>query len=557
MHRTLLHGLLPVALLVALPFFAIAGETEDGGATDAPPAGDSAQTPSRQPVPPQEALVQAKSRLDEVFGEQLESDEPEDLSEAAMQLQEVADESEDPAVRFAALRTAAEALKRGGDAEGALQAFDQLSRDFRFDATPHKLEALEAAAKAKGRDLDGADAAILGESLLALSLQAMRAGNGEVADNAAREAYLMAGRAKDKALKDRATQRKREIYAYKREAGDAEDARKALAANPDDPKAHETLGRFLALWTGDWEAALPHLAQSTDEKLKAMAGTAAASPTLPAVRLTLANMLYGLGQEQEGLCKLHAWVYAAKWYRLAEPDLEGALDKALTEKRLDEIAELTGGLAQPAQAPVAVGARRSGLILKHWSKHSKTWEVHEVWTQPLDGRNLWLAKTGSLYTRLWGFLKVPRTGEYTFQFTSSGNWGVLKVNKQIVYQMRNRKQGGDITTPIALKAGIYPIFLQSYSGDRISEPTFKITWGPSAAKQSVIPADAFYHDPADAEKVGVVKREELAAEDKVPSREAKPAAAANDSKQSKKARRQARQEAPRKRREAKKKAKQK
>ena len=118
-------------------------------------------------------------------------------------------------------------------------------------------------------------------------------------------------------------------------------ARQSLASKPDDSAANDIVGRFEIMVKGDWNAALPMLAKSSDAAIKQAAEqdlklVAAEAPASPEDADAISLRWWELSQKQSlPRLKQQFKLRAGQWAEYAAPDLKG-FSKTKAEQRLSE-----------------------------------------------------------------------------------------------------------------------------------------------------------------------------------------------------------------------------
>tara|TARA_B100001250_G_C19414778_1_gene620634 strand:- start:142 stop:681 length:540 start_codon:yes stop_codon:yes gene_type:complete len=92
--------------------------------------------------------------------------------------------------------------------------------------------------------------------------------------------------------------------------------------------------------------------------------------------------------------------------------------------------------------------------------------------------------TGLLFT---GYLKIPESGDWTFQCEASGGL-IFKIHNKLVLDGDYKYDGSELSSMVRLAAGIHPYRL--YYKTSSEQPALSLQWeGPNTAKGS-IPADS-------------------------------------------------------------------
>ena len=293
-------------------------------------AGQPAAT--RLPVPDSAAVEKAEKLVRELFKADLAKKKQADQIETARKMIKSAGETNDnPAAKFALLREASEVAARGGDIGTALEAAAGLTQSFEMKPVDVQLGILETAERGKT-----VPARAVAEAALEVADDALRADDFDSADKLLKLAVRAATRASNAALSANVAAKIREAEAIQQVLGQLEPERKKLASDPNDAAANQKVGRFLAVLKGEWDAGLPHLAKSGDEKWKAAAEADLTSPIAANDRTALADRWFDLAATLEGPDATELRFRAYQWYSQALADLSG-LSKARVEKRMAEI----------------------------------------------------------------------------------------------------------------------------------------------------------------------------------------------------------------------------
>lgn len=105
-------------------------------------------------------------------------------------------------------------------------------------------------------------------------------------------------------------------------------------ANPDDQEAAFRAGQYIAYVRNDWKDALPLLARSTDEELRALVQEDLKNPTESADILKLADRWWERAESSSALSQEGMRRRAAHWYRLVPSGKLQGLDAQKVAKRI-------------------------------------------------------------------------------------------------------------------------------------------------------------------------------------------------------------------------------
>ena len=307
-------------------------EPAPGGPAGATAARARDTIPERLRVPGARSIAEAEQLVREAFGDARAVRGRAGGLALARKLLEQGQEAanDDPATRYVLLRDARDLAAAAGDLAVAMAAAEEMVAAFRVKRAATKLAAVPPAGKS-------ADAAELTRVLVAISNDGIAEEDWAAATKAASLAAVAAGRVRDdKPLGLRARAQPGAVARGKKLAAAAADARKALDANPDDPKANLVLGRYLCLIRGNWTAGVPRLAKSADPTLRDLARRELAVPKDAAQMAALAADWWSAA---ERAAKEDAGPFrgrAAHWYLEALPGLEG-VPRSLAEKRVSAV----------------------------------------------------------------------------------------------------------------------------------------------------------------------------------------------------------------------------
>ncbi len=118
----------------------------------------------------------------------------------------------------------------------------------------------------------------------------------------------------------------------------------ALQSDLLNPTANMEVGRYVCFYRRQWDEGLPYLAQEIGIKLKVLAQIDLGPPNTAAQQADLADQWYDLASSHErpAMIQLAIALRAAYWYQQAFHALPSVLIKSRIQKRLGEIAAVTG-----------------------------------------------------------------------------------------------------------------------------------------------------------------------------------------------------------------------
>jgi WD40 repeat protein len=238
-----------------------------------------------------------------------------------------------PADRYAILTEIQRMSVEVGNVPTGLDATDEIIAWFEVD--PIKLQA-DIVDRLGPKARTEADRLQLANVALQWAVEAYHTDRYDEAVKLARQADLVAKRAKDAALIKLAASRKSEISQAKAVWDQYQTAVATLKTSPNDAAANLAAGKYLCFANGDWAKGLKHLSKGSDAKLKEVADKDLAAPAKAEDQATLAELWQTLASSSE-LIHRDSYLAAAQfWYSKALPNLTG-LAKAKVEKELDKL----------------------------------------------------------------------------------------------------------------------------------------------------------------------------------------------------------------------------
>jgi len=294
--------------------------------------------PREKVDPPSEAeIAEATKQLQEIYPK-TETKSPEEQSQLADRLLQLAATSNEPADQYAFLQFAADLAQRGGDARLIDRAFNELASRFKLDVLPLKLKSLTQLAKA------AKDEATI-DSLVSVTTTTAEAGVdagqleavSDLLDAVASACAKPAGRRHAKVI----AELRGEVTKAKKPWAAAQLAKTKLEAEPDNAEAKTTLGIWTSFGAGDWSTGLPLLAQGSDEKLKTLAEQdQTAEQGGPREQLAAADAWYDASQSAAEGQKAPMLRRAGHWYTAVLPMVKQQIARLKIEGRLEEINKL-------------------------------------------------------------------------------------------------------------------------------------------------------------------------------------------------------------------------
>jgi hypothetical protein len=305
------------------------------GCVSASPVRKPAEVPLRQqaPVPGADQQKAAEKLIRDVFKDEFAKTSPADrLALVKKLIEQALDTKDDASARFVLLREARDLAASLGNADLAFRAIDMLGVDFKIEALKMKHSTLAAASKNARTAEELKD---LAAYFLKLANEAALADDYETAVQAVASSASFARRSKDLPLTAAADARTREINEFKDRYERVKAAKAKLATQPADPGANSTVGQYLCLWKGEWEAGLKLLALGDDAILKVLAAKDLAQPADPIEQAAVGDGWWDRAEKEGGVARENLRFRAATWYGQTGGKLSG-LAAAKVQKRLAE-----------------------------------------------------------------------------------------------------------------------------------------------------------------------------------------------------------------------------
>lgn len=322
---------------------------------------------SLRPVPSESQLTVARTRLAEIYDEQIkDAEDPADHLRLSTEMlrQSVALVSDD-AGAFALQTSAMEQAIDGNSILALLRAVDRRVRDFDVDAYETNVDALLAFGRTK-RDESESKVQIddfLKRSLLVVTAAIRRddydrAGQivslatrsaaydsrKQKRNNRSRAARIGRRDEKEKSKEDLFKKLRSLLSSTKSRYEQATEQLSAFRSNPTDGDAASAVGQFFCFVKGDWETGLPLLARSGNSQLEETAQRDLAGANDIAGQVALGDMWWTLSERAKaGLYRQGSLDRAAHWYEQVYEAMPDTLEKFHVRARLDELAELDPG----------------------------------------------------------------------------------------------------------------------------------------------------------------------------------------------------------------------
>ncbi|HTN74005.1 MAG TPA: DUF1559 domain-containing protein [Pirellulaceae bacterium] len=339
-------------LLLPASGAALVKKVESGVTTT--PAGESVSRPTinmaatasslrdqRRPLPDALAQQAGKKVLAELYRADYERarTQPQQL-ELAKQLLDKSEELQADAVgQYLLLNLVQDLGLKAGDVTVTMQAIDELTRQYQVDGSASKFKALEALGKSL-RNV--AEFQLFLQECHTVLNSALANSDFDLADKTLEIATAAAKRANRTNEINQLVEAKKLVEEARTAYTAVPAAFTTLEQDPANADAHTAAGRYLCFYRREWEQGLTHLAQCGDIKLKVLAQIDQSAPSQPEQQADLGDQWYSLATDARPYAQRSLAVRAGHWYALAWDSLPNGLQKARVQKRLQEVANLTG-----------------------------------------------------------------------------------------------------------------------------------------------------------------------------------------------------------------------
>ncbi|MCE9529763.1 MAG: SUMF1/EgtB/PvdO family nonheme iron enzyme, partial [Planctomycetes bacterium] len=303
----------------------------------------------RVAVPKAADQESARKLLLELFrADSDQAKKPEEKAALAEKMLQVGNDTHDDAAgQYMLFQLAKEIAMAVSNAEVALKAVDAQGTYFELDVPDAKLATVAAIEKTLKFNKDRLTLLPILEAFVD---ELVQANHYEFAKKATALTLDVARKTNDPNVIKQASLKLKDIEIREKLFGEVQAARKVLTTKPDDPAANTTVGRFLCLIEGDWDAGLPLLAKCGDANLKEAAIKELAGPQESAQQMEAADAWWNVAEKESGTLQQMLQQRATAWYELAMPGLSG-LGKLKVSGRLEKLAKANAAAPKTAGKP--------------------------------------------------------------------------------------------------------------------------------------------------------------------------------------------------------------
>jgi hypothetical protein len=298
------------------------------------PLDSGAGSPGRSPVPSRTGQESAFREVKVRYALEVARGGPEALQPVARKaLMKARSSQPGGELRFGALVVSRDLAALVGDVPLALLSAELLAEEYAVDDWRVRAQALQSAARRSELQQ------VVAESAVAIAESALSADSFDAASDLLAIATTAAGNTKDARLGIQIMERAVQCRQQKQALQKVKPALAELADHPRSSAANREAGTWYGCWKGDWDRALPLLAQA-DGAWKAAAVADLAQPTTAAEKKAVGDRWWDLAEEEAGHVQAGLRAHAADWYQDALAGLPEVV-KGDVEARLAELAEET------------------------------------------------------------------------------------------------------------------------------------------------------------------------------------------------------------------------
>lgn len=206
------------------------------------------------------------------------------------------------------------------------------------------------------------------------------------------------------------TSRINEVGELRREFSRIEEDMQVLKDKPDDPRANLQVGRYLALYRGEWDKGLPMLAKGSEQRLADLAKAELNIKKDAESLIAMGDQWAEAAASESGLVGNAMRERANHWYRQALPKVAGLERSALREKM--QAAEVI----EWGDLKLLPGAAAQFFVERKFEGRSINRTLSDLemdWGQGSPTRGIGVDQFA---VRVRTFIKPPKAGKYELEF---------------------------------------------------------------------------------------------------------------------------------------------
>lgn len=206
------------------------------------------------------------------------------------------------------------------------------------------------------------------------------------------------------------TSRINEVGELRREFSRIEEDMQVLKDKPDDPRANLQVGKYLALYRGEWDKGLPMLAKGSEQRLADLAKAELSIKKDAESLIAMGDQWAEAAAGESGLVGNAMRERANHWYRQALPKVAGLERSALREKM--QAAEVI----EWGDLKLLPGAAAQFFVERKFEGRSINRTLSDLemdWGQGSPTRGIGV---DNFAVRIRTFIKPPKAGKYELEF---------------------------------------------------------------------------------------------------------------------------------------------
>lgn len=333
------HFRIPIMCVLAVATPSTATRLPVASSTDALSTRQQAQL-APPPSPEEEKKVLAV--IKDTYKTEYQLKEPAQRTVFAKELiKEGVEVKSDPATRYVMLLEARNVASAAGDLETAYRAVDELSKSFTVDSLMLKVGAVEAMSRAVRLPNTPKT---LADQYIRLAEEGAATDRFNDASSLLKKALTFTGDPSAAPMSAAVNEKQKELADLRKEFGKAEEALKALRANPDDQAANLVAGRYWCFRRNNWDIGLPYLAKCSDTAIRDVVAKDLQLPKECEAQASLADEWRTLAEKARDRADKQASANRALyWCRLAAATATG-LTRSRLHKKIVELYDMDPAL---------------------------------------------------------------------------------------------------------------------------------------------------------------------------------------------------------------------